>query len=121
MCSPGTVCSRWRSCSPPTGDGISGSSVDVKKSTFTSTERYMYITEELQLAESMIEAGKEEHCLPIENDKQFQGVPAITVIADGGWSKENHAKSGVAVNMQFAENRLLAKRHLHTCCRNWKG
>ena len=65
----------------------------MSKSTFTSTERY--ITEEIKsmLANSMIEAGKEERRFAIENDSYFQGIPAITVIGDGGWSKRSHKHS----------------------------
>ena len=117
----------------------------VSKSTFTSTERY--ITEELQvhLAESMIAAGKEERRLAVENDDYFQGVPAITVIADGGWSKRSHkhsynAKSGVAVIIGSRTKKLLflgvrnkycstcsiaenagQEAPAHMCYRNWKG
>lgn len=76
------------------------------KSTFTATERY--ITEEIKslLVHSMLEAGKEEQQFAIENGEYFQGVPAITVIGDGGWSKRSHkhsynAKSGVAVIIGF--------------------
>ncbi len=35
----------------------------------------------------MIEAGAEEKSLAIERGSYSEGVPAITVIVDGGWSK----------------------------------
>ena len=117
----------------------------MSKSSFTSTERY--ITEEIQvqLAETMIEAGKEERRLAIENGDYFQGIPAITVIADGGWSKRSHkhsynAKSGVAVIIGSRTKKLLflgvrnkycstcsiaenagKEAPVHMCYRNWNG
>lgn len=50
----------------------------------------------------MLEAGKEEKRLAKEMSDYYQGVPAITVIVDGGWSKRSHkysynAKSGVGI------------------------
>ena len=50
----------------------------------------------------MIEAGKQEKKLAEENGDYHQGVPSITVIVDGGWSKRSHkhsynAKSGVGI------------------------
>ena len=41
----------------------------------------------------MIQAGKEEKQLAIERDDYLEGVPAITVIVDGGWSKWLHRHS----------------------------
>ena len=84
----------------------------MSKPTFTSTERYIAEHLQAQLAESMIAAGKEKRRLAIENDEHFQGVPAITVIADGGWSKRSHkhsynAKSGVAVIIGSRTKKLL--------------
>ena len=114
----------------------------MSKSTFTCTERY--VTKSL-LAYSMVEAGKEERQFAIENDEYFQGVPAITVIGDGGWSKRSHkhsynAKSGVAViighhtkkllflgvrnkycsTCTVAENASKEPPH-HQCYRNWNA
>ena len=44
-----------------------------------------------KLKDSMIETGKEEVA---EQDGEFQhGVPAISVIVDGGWSKRAHKHS----------------------------
>ena len=50
----------------------------------------------------MLEAGREEKGLVEERGDFHHGVPAITVVVDGGWSKRSHehsynAKSGVAV------------------------
>ena len=54
------------------------------------------------LQESMKIAGEEERALAIANNSYHQGVPAITVIVDGGWCKRTHrhtynAKSGVGI------------------------
>ena len=60
----------------------------------------------------MIEAGKEEKLLAIERGDYLHGVPAITVIVDGGWSKRSHrhsynAKAGVGIIIGQATGKLL--------------
>lgn len=50
----------------------------------------------------MAETGREEKWLAEERGSYHEGVPAITVVVDGGWSKRSHkhsynAKSGVAI------------------------
>ena len=57
----------------------------------------------------MKEAGREKHRLAFEYDR---GVPAITVVIDGGWSKRSHchsynAKSGIGVFIGLRTNKLL--------------
>ncbi|VDI32969.1 Hypothetical predicted protein [Mytilus galloprovincialis] len=42
------------------------------------------------LQEDILAAGIEERNLAIDRNDFFQGVPAITVICDGGWSKRAH-------------------------------
>ena len=120
-------------------------SVGVPSMSKPSTERYIAEHLQAQLAESMIAAGKEERRLAIENDEHFQGVPAITVIADRGWSKRSHkhsynAKSGVAVIIGSRTKKLLflgirnkycstcsiaenagKEAPEHMCYRNWAG
>ena len=54
------------------------------------------------LEDSMKSAGQEERRLAIERGDYHQGIPAIIVITDGGWSKRTHkhsynVKSGVAI------------------------
>ena len=87
-------------------------SPSMSKTTFTATERYS--TEELKsmLAQSMLEAGREEREHAISQNDYFQDIPAITVIGDGGWSKRSHkhsynAKSGVAVIIGHHTKKLL--------------
>ena len=60
----------------------------------------------------MQEAGKEEKRLAEERGDFNEGVPAITVIVDGGWSKRSHrhsynAKSGVGIIIGQATGKLL--------------
>ncbi len=50
----------------------------------------------------MAQAGQEEKLLAEERNDYHQGIPAITVIVDAGWSKRSHrhsynAKSGVGI------------------------
>ena len=57
-------------------------------------------------------AGEEERRLAIDNNQFHEGVPAITVILDGGWSKRSHkhsynAKSGVGVITGHRTQKLL--------------
>ena len=85
----------------------------------------------------MKEEGREERRLAIENNEYHEGVLAITVVIDGGWSKRSHhhsynAKSGVGVIIGLRTNKLL---HIgvqnkectgyqrgfkeHACFKNW--
>lgn len=74
----------------------------MSKNSFTTTEQGIGQWWKQQLELSMIEAGREEKQLAEERGDYHEGVPAITVIVDGGWSKRSHrhsynAKSGVAI------------------------
>lgn len=87
----------------------------------------------------MIDAGKQEKQLAMDRGDFHEGVPAITVIVDGGWSKRSHqhsynAKSGVGIIIGLETNKLLhvsvrnkycaacatgiLKDH-HSCYHNW--
>ena len=82
--------------------GILGVPV-MSKNTFTDTEQHIGEWWREQLQETMQEAGKEEERLAEERGDFNEGVPAITAIVDGGWSKRSHrhsynAKSGVGIN-----------------------
>ena len=60
----------------------------------------------------MTEAGKEERRLAIEAGEYHQGVPAITVILDAGWSKRSHkhsynARSGAGIIIGARTNKIL--------------
>ena len=64
------------------------------------------------MSDNLLAASKEERDLAIENDEYHCGVPAITVVVDGGWSKRSHkhssnAKSSVGVIFGAATKKLL--------------
>lgn len=64
------------------------------------------------MEKAMLEAGKEEKQLAEENGDFHHGVPAITVIVDGGWSKRSHkhlynAKSGVGIIIGQKTGKIL--------------
>ena len=93
----------------------------------------------------LTETGRLEHEMAIERNDVHQGVPAIAVVADGGWSKRSHkhsynAKSGVAIIFGQKTKKLLflavwnkfcsvctiaeSKKALsqpHRCYKNWSG
>ena len=73
-----------------------------------------------RLEQSILEAGKEEKKLAEERGDYHQGIPAITVIVDGGWSKRSHkhsynAKSGVAITIGQATGKLLHNKYCTAC------
>ena len=87
----------------------------------------------------MAEAGKEER--ELRRGDYHEGVTAITVIVDGGWSKRSHhhsynANSGVGIIIGKATDKLLflgvrikycsacarnIPRDKHQCYRNWSA
>ena len=96
------------------------------------------------LQESMKAAGKEEKQLAIEQSSYHQGIPAITVIVDGGWSKRTHKHSYnalsrvgvifgkhtgkllyIGVRNKFCaacvHNKKTQKKTDHICFKNWNG
>ena len=112
------------------------------KQSFMTTERKIGEWWRDLFGQSMISAGKEERDIAITNNSYHQGVPAVTVIVDGGWSKRTHkhsynAKSGVAIIIGKATGKILhmgvrnkfcsiCNQHPeqpppHTCFRNWNG
>ena len=60
----------------------------------------------------MAEAGREEKQLAEDRGDYHEGVPSITVIVDGGWSKRSHrhsynANSGVAIIIGKETGKIL--------------
>ena len=60
----------------------------------------------------MVKTEREEKQIAEQNNNYHEGVPAITVIVDGSWSKRSHkhsynANSGVGVNFGAATKKLL--------------
>ena len=67
---------------------------------------------EAMVAESLLIAGQMEKQLTIEQENYHNGVPAITVVVDAGWSKRSHkysynANSGFGVMFGAATKALL--------------
>ena len=111
----------------------------MNKSCFQQTERDIGEWWTTRLEQAMIEAGQEEKRLAEERNDYHQGVPAITVIVDGGWSKRSHkhsynAKSGVGVIIGHATGKILyvgvrnkfcsacsqgIPQDRHKCYKNW--
>ncbi len=99
----------------------------VTKASFISTERNIGEIWKQNLIESMAEAGREEKRIAEEIGSYNEGVPAITVIVDGGWSKRSHkhsynANSGVAIIIGKETSKLLyigvRNKYCHACARN---
>ena len=72
---------------------------------FISTEREIGKWWKEKLIESMAEAGAEVKRLAEEKGSYHEGVPEITVILDGGWSKRSHkhfynSNSGVGIMVE---------------------
>ena len=115
------------------------------KRMFTEIERCLGTSFEQLLLELMVKSGREEKQIAEQNNNYHEGVPAITVVVDGGWSKRSHkhsynANSGVGVIFGAATKKLLyigirnkycavcsiaQKRSSsppqHTCFKNWTG
>ena len=117
----------------------------MRKEVFTKTEKFLGEAMKQQLLQSMAEAGQKENKRAIAANHFHQGVPLISVVADGGWSKRSHkhsynAKSGVAVIFGLETKQLLflgvrnkycsicaVAEHKgvlpvqHSCYRNWES
>ena len=109
------------------------------KTSFIDTERDIGELWKQQLQESMAEAGREERQIAVEKNSYHEGIPAITVIVDGGWSKRSHkhsynAKSGVGIIIGKETGKLLylgvrnkycsactwgIPKEKHACYKNW--
>ena len=109
------------------------------KNAFVQTEKDIGEFWHLCLTDVMVEAGREEKRLAEEKGELHEGVPAITVIVDGGWSKRSHhhsynAKSGVAIILGKRIGKLLhigvrnkyctacaqgVRKQKHNCYKNW--
>ena len=111
------------------------------KNSFIDTERVIGEMWKQELLQSMAEAGREERQLAMERGEYHEGVPAITVVVDGGWSKRSHkhsynANSGVGIILGHATGKLLylgvrnkyclacaqgISRDKHRCFLNWSA
>ncbi len=111
------------------------------KNSFIDMERAIGEMWKQELLQSMAEAGREERQLAIQRGECHEGVPAITVVVDGGWSKRSHkhsynANSGVGIILGKATGKLLylsvrnkycsscaqgISRDKHHCFLNWSA
>ena len=97
------------------------------------------------VTQGLLSAGNKERQIAISNNSYCEGIPACTVVVDGGWSKRCHkhsynAKSGVAVIFGAESKSLLyigvRNKYCctcaiaeykgvtippHTCYKNWSG
>ena len=109
------------------------------KSAFIHSERGIGEWWRKELEASMAEAGREEKQLAIARGEYHDGVPAITVIVDGGWRKRSHkhsynANSGVGIIIGKETSKLLfigvrnkfcaackqgISKEQHVCYKNW--
>ena len=94
---------------------------------FFATERNIGDMWKKNLLETMAEGGREEKRLAEERESYHQGVPAIAVILDGGWSKsfQEHlynANSGVCIILCKETGNILyigvRNKYCHACARN---
>ena len=82
------------------------------KKSFIATEKAIGHEWWDALEESMKEAAEEEKRNAIQQGSLHEGVPAISVIFDGGWSKRSHkhsynAKSGTSIIIGVHTGKLL--------------
>ena len=109
------------------------------KNAFVQTKKDIGEFWHLRLTDAMVEAGREEKRLAEGKGELHEGVPDITVIVDGGWSKCSHhhsykAKSGVAIILGRRTGKLLhigvrnkyctacaqgVPKQKHDCYKNW--
>ena len=112
----------------------------MSKKTFSNIEKQIGNAWEPNLAYEITRAGAIEREMAIERNDSFEGIPAITVTVDGGWSKRSHkhsynAISGVAVIIgtlflgvrnkycsicAVAANKDTTPQQ-HNCFKNWNG
>ena len=67
---------------------------------------------QMLLQESMKAAGEEENAIVLAKNRTHEGIPAIMVIVDGGWSKRAHkrcynAKSGIGIIIGKETGKIL--------------
>ena len=84
----------------------------ITKVSFNELKRTLSRVFEQLAADSLLAAGREERALAIAQGNFHNGVPTITVVVDGGWSKRSHkhsynAESGVGVIFGAATKKLL--------------
>ena len=61
----------------------------LSKTVFIYIERWLGHLFDQYLTELMLEVSREEKQIAINNKRDHQGIPTITVIIDAGWSKRS--------------------------------
>ena len=117
----------WGRTCTSCGDNVSSwSPCDVQKILYGALEKEIASKWWVTLEEKMREAAEEEKKLAVERGSFHDGVPAITVIVDGGWCKRTHkhsynAKSGVGIIIGKETGKLLymgvRNKYCSTCAR----
>ena len=84
----------------------------MQKRMYTDTEEFLGKEMQTHLTQSMQEGAEEKIRHTIATNSFHQGIPSITVVVNGGWSKQSHkhsynAKSGVAVIFGSHTRKLL--------------
>ena len=79
---------------------------------FTEIEQCLGTSSEQLLLKLMFNTGREEKQIAKQIKNYHEGVPVITVVVDGGWSKRSHKRSyntnsGVGVIFGAATKELL--------------
>jgi hypothetical protein len=96
----------------------------MSQTTFSTIEQEIAVWWKSVLDADMLEAGAEERRCAIERDDFHDGVPFITVVCDGGWSKRSHkhsynAMGGVAIIIGAHTGKLLhvgiRNKHCYVC------
>ena len=96
----------------------------MSKKSFINSERDIGCWWKEKLDKSMKEAGEEEKRLAEERGSFHDGVPAISVIVDGGWCKRSHkhsynANSGVGTIAGKETRKVLhigVRNKFYTAC-----
>ena len=115
------------------------------KKSFMHLEHSLGTLFEATVSQQLLSAAEQERQLAVLNGCYHNGVPAITVVLDAGWSNRSHkhfynAKSGVSVIFGAAIKKLLfigvrnkyfsvcalSEHHnlptpSHQCFKNWSG
>ena len=96
----------------------------MSKKSFVATESVLDKAWWSSLDESMKEAAAEEKRIAISKNSYHNGVPAISVIVDAGWSKRSHkhsynAKSGVGIVVGKETKKLLHVGVRNKYCSVW--
>ncbi|CAG2237024.1 unnamed protein product [Mytilus edulis] len=98
---------------------VTMNSPGLRQATFGSIEEEIGQMWHTVLEEEMLAAGAEERRIAIENNNYNEGVPSITIIADGGWSK-GPTNTRIMLQVGRALNTQTEPPE-HVCFKNWSA